>query len=167
MLVIKLGKECIVNEQLNFNHIENNNEGLNKYHSTINNPNNQTDNTIKAVPKFKLTDKLTFINEKIRTLSEKKDSLNKITTKYFSINNWLDDIKKDIEQIENSLNENKNEISSEKKKFNDIILEIENVNKDDAKKVINANNNQEGKGIDESILNYIKNHKQTFMAKIN
>ena len=165
MLVVKFGKNCILNEQLNFNVNQNKISNISNIHN--NNQNNQTDNRIKAVPKLKLSDNLSFINEKVKKLIEKKNSLNKFASKFFSNNYCLEDIKNDIEQIEKSLNENKEEISSEKKKFNDIILGIDNINEDEAQKVINANNNQEGKEIDEIILNYIKNHMQTFIDKIN
>ena len=167
MLIVKFGKEYIVNEQIQLNQIQHDNHEFNNSHQQNNDQNNQSDNRIKAVPKIKLSDKLTLINEKIKTLNHKKNSLNQITTKYFSNNYSVEDIKKDIEEIEKSLNENKKEIASEKKKFNDIILEIDNVNEDDVRKVINANDKQEGKEIDEIILNYIKNHKQTFIGKIN
>ena len=63
--------------------------------------------------------------------------------------------------MEKSINGIKELMSSEKNKFNEIILGIEN--KDNVKKMIN-NNEEDNKN---EILNFIKEKKQYFIEKIN
>jgi hypothetical protein len=63
--------------------------------------------------------------------------------------------------MEKSINGIKELMSSEKNKFNEIILGIEN--KDYVKKMIN-NNEEDNKN---EILNFIKEKKQYFIEKIN
>jgi hypothetical protein len=167
MILVKIGKGIIVNERLYFKEQQHNINFQQVNNSFQNNNNNNLrvplDNLIKATPKIKINerDKFNLISEKIKTLNEKINSLNTISLKFFSNEYNNENKKKQINEMEKSINGIKELMSSEKNKFNEIILGIEN--KDYVKKMIN-NNEEDNKN---EILNFIKEKKQYFIEKIN
>lgn len=167
MILVKIGKGIIVNERLYFKEQQHNINFQQINNSFQNNNNNNLrvplDNLIKATPKIKINerDKFNLISEKIKTLNEKINSLNAISLKFFSNEYNNENKKKQINEMEKSINGIKELMSSEKNKFNEIILGIEN--KDYVKKMIN-NNEEDNKN---EILNFIKEKKQYFIEKIN
>ena len=166
MILVKIGKGIIVNERLYFKEQQHNISFQQMNNSFQNNNNNlraPLDNLIKATPKIKINgrDKFNLISEKIKTLNEKINSLNAISLKFFSNEYNNENRKKQINEMEKSINGIKELMSSEKNKFNEIILGIEN--KDNVKKMIN-NNEEDNKN---EILNFKKEKKQYFIEKIN
>jgi Tfp pilus assembly PilM family ATPase len=166
MILVKIGKGIIVNERLYFKEQQHNisfQQMNNSFQINNNNLRAPLDNLIKATPKIKINgrDKFNLISEKIKTLNEKINSLNTISLKFFSNEYNNENKKKQINEMEKSINGIKELMSSEKNKFNEIILGIEN--KDYVKKMIN-NNEEDNKN---EILNFIKEKKQYFIEKIN
>ncbi len=166
MIMVKIGKGIIVNERLYFKD-QQPNISFQQMNNSFQNKNNNfrapSDIIIKATPKIKINerDKFNLISEKIKTLNEKINNLNAISLKFFSNEYNNENKRKQINELEKSINGIKELMSSEKNKFNEIILGIDN--KDNVKKMIN-NNEEDNKN---EILNFIKEKKQYFIEKIN
>ncbi len=166
MIMVKIGKGIIVNERLYFKD-QQPNISFQQMNNSFQNKNNNfrapSDIIIKATPKIKINgrDKFNLIAEKIKTLNEKINNLNAISLKFFSNEYNNENKRKQINELEKSINGIKELMSSEKNKFNEIILGIDN--KDNVKKMIN-NNEEDNKN---EILNFIKEKKQYFIEKIN
>ena len=169
MLIVKIGNNIIVNEKIDYNKkqsLHNRNKSPNQNNQKKNIEKN--DNSIKAKPKFKLNFKenINSVNsEKLRKLNEKKENLNSFMSKYINVS--CETFISEIEDIEKSLNQKEEILSTEQNNFNNLLLNLEDVSKNDVTKIIELNENQKGNQIDQNILKFISNHKNTFIEKIN
>ena len=169
MLIVKIGNNIIVNEKIDYNKKQNQ-HNRNKSPNQNNQKKNieKNDNSIKAKPKFKLNFKenINSVNsEKLRKLNEKKENLNSIISKFNNVS--CETFINEIEDIEKSLNKKKEILSTEQNNFNNLLLNLEDVSKNDVTKIIELNENQKGNQINQNILKFISYHKNTFIEKIN
>jgi hypothetical protein len=169
MLIVKIGNNIIVNEKIDYNKKQNQ-HNRNKSPNQNNQKKNieKNDNSIKAIPKFKLNFKENInsvYSEKLRKLNEKKENLNSFMSKYINVS--CETFISEIEDIEKSLNQKEEILSTEQNNFNNLLLNLEDVSKNDITKIIELNENQKGNQIDQNILKFISNHKNTFIEKIN
>ncbi len=169
MLIVKIGNNIIVNEKIDFDKKQNQ-HNRNKSPNQNNQKKNieKNDNSIKAIPKFKLNFKENInsvYSEKLRKLNEKKENLNSFMSKYINVS--CETFISEIEDIEKSLNQKEEILSTEQNNFNNLLLNLEDVSKNDVTKIIELNENQKGNQIDQNILKFISYHKNTFIEKIN
>ncbi len=169
MLIVKIGNNIIVNEKIDYNKKQNqHNRNKSPNQSDRKKSVEKNDNSIKAIPKFKLNFKenINSVNsEKLRKLNEKKENLNSFMSKYINVS--CETFISEIEDIEKSLNQKEEILSTEQNNFNNLLLNLEDVSKNDVTKIIELNENQKGNQIDQNILKFISNHKNTFIEKIN
>ena len=160
MIRVKIGKDIILNEPINFIAPRGNFQQKN-----LNNNQNIPSGKIKIVPKKKLNNiNSNFLPEKLHSLNKTKEVLSNIMNRFFPVFNDAD-INKTIEEQERLLNQLKNE-KDEKRKFGDILLSIDGVNENEVKNIISLNEKNDGWKNNSQILNFIKNNKLSFIEKI-
>ena len=160
MIRVKIGKDIILNEPINFIAPRGNFQQKN-----LNNNQNIPSGKLKIVPKKKINAiNSNFIPEKLQSLNQTKENLVNIMNRFFPDFND-GNINKTIEEQEKLLNKLKNE-NDEKKKFGEILLSIDGVDENKVKTMISLNEKTDGSKINSQILNFIKNNKLSLIEKI-
>ena len=149
----------------NYPNNKNNQNNQNKQ----NNQNNQMmqnilKEKIKIAPKKKADGNyINFVPEKLQSLNKNKEYLNNIINNFFP-ESYHKNIKQTIEEQEKLLNES-DEIK-ERKKFYDILLSIDGINKDKIQTIISLNEKNKGNKINSDMLQFIKENKLFLIEKI-
>ena len=150
----------------NYPNNQNNQNNQNKQ----NNQNNQMmqnilKEKIKIAPKKKADGNyINFVPEKLQSLNKNKEYLDNVMNRFFP-ESYHKNIKQTIEEQEKLLNEN-NE-NKERKKFYDILLSIDGINKDKIQTIISLNEKNKGNKINSDMLQFIKENKLFLIEKIN
>lgn len=149
----------------NYPNNQNNQNNQNKQ----NNQNNQMmqnilKEKIKIAPKKKADGNyINFVPEKLQSLNKNKEYLDNIMNRFFP-ESYHKNIKQTIEEQEKLLNES-DEIK-ERKKFYDILLSIDGINKDKIQTIISLNEKNKGNKINSDMLQFIKENKLFLIEKI-
>lgn len=149
----------------NYPNNKNNQNNQNKQ----NNQNNQMmqnilKEKIKIAPKKKADGNyINFVPEKLQSLNKNKEYLDNIMNRFFP-ESYHKNIKQTIEEQEKLLNES-DEIK-ERKKFYDILLSIDGINKDKIQTIISLNEKNKGNKINSDMLQFIKENKLFLIEKI-
>ena len=119
---------------------------------------------IKIAPKKKADGNyINFVPEKLQSLNKNKEYLDNIMNRFFP-ESYHKNIKQTIEEQEKLLNES-DEIK-ERKKFYDILLSIDGINKDKIQTIISLNEKNKGNKINSDMLQFIKENKLFLIEKI-